>query len=1031
MKFYADFHIHSHYSLATSKQLTPEHLDYWCRVKGMNVVATGDFTHPGWIAELKDKLGPAEDGLFRLKKEIQLPEAAQLPGAASTVRFLLSAEISSIYKKNDRVRKVHNLLFVPDFASAERLNRRLSEIGNLKSDGRPILGLDSKRLLEIFLEECPDGFLAPAHVWTPWFSLLGEKSGFDRLTDCYEDLSQHIFAAETGLSSDAPMNWLVSTLDQCTLLANSDAHSPDRIGRNANILHTELSFFSIKQAMQSGGQVETVHLFPQEGKYHFDGHRKCGICWDPLTTLKNRCLCPVCGKKVVVGVMHRVAVLADRSDISTRPKCAPFHSIIPLRELLSEIIGSGESSKKVLKVYFELIQKAGNELFMLLEQPLEDLGKLSPELSEAVRRMRAREVFISEGYDGEYGTVKAFRPGEAKSFGRNSGFFQGQVKLSPRPLVCFDVAEFQRLGNYSGEELQSPVIEAGANPQQEEAIRHFQGPALILAGPGTGKTRTIVERIRTIAEHVNPSEILAVTFTNRSAAELKSRLSDLGTAGTVKATTFHGLGLSILSENLEQTGRKPGFSLISESDRNFICSLFTQKTSVYSKAVSARKQLLKYDEPEGFMEFFVRYEEYLSENNLFDLDDLLCLPVQILETNQELLEKYRTRFSQILVDEYQDVNPVQYKLLRLLAPGNANLCAVGDPDQAIYGFRGADVGFIRRFQEDYPLAKTFNLVRSYRCSNTILKASSGIVHSAGGFLQGLEKGVRLNLSSHPTDKSEAEFIARNIERMAGGLRFFSLDSSVASGESVSGIESLADFAVLVRTRTQMKALEKAFHDHSIPYQSVDDEDFFGTDPVAATLDLLRLSLDPGNGFLREKLKGRADLPETGLKLSDNQTVKNALLLCTKYQKDVNASEIGKLLDYAERFGSDFDGFLKQAFLCGGTDLFEEKVERVSLLTIHAAKGLEFTAVFIAGCEDGLLPYHLYETMKSDLDEETRLFYVAMTRAKKYLFLSSAEHRFLHGREFRLPRSRFLSSIEQELLEVEKPRERPAEQLGMF
>ena len=338
MKFFADFHIHSHFSIATSKHLVPEHLDAWARIKGLSVIGTGDVTHPGWLRELEEKLVPAEEGLYRLKDEYRLPETT-FPGvlaARSPIReprFVLTGEVSSIYKKNGKVRKVHSLVFMPGFEAVRNLQFRLERIGNITSDGRPILGLDAKDLLEICLEVSDRSFFIPAHIWTPWFSVLGAKSGFDTMEECFEDLTDHIHAVETGLSSDPPMNWMCSFLDRFTIISNSDAHSPEKLAREANLFDTTVSYPAIRTAMKNGGSGGfrgTVEFFPEEGKYHYDGHRKCRVRLDPLKTLESLELCPVCGKKVTVGVLSRVARLSDRDSPEERDERFPFHALVPL-----------------------------------------------------------------------------------------------------------------------------------------------------------------------------------------------------------------------------------------------------------------------------------------------------------------------------------------------------------------------------------------------------------------------------------------------------------------------------------------------------------------------------------------------------------------------------------------------------------------------------------------------------------------------------------------------------------------------------
>jgi uncharacterized protein (TIGR00375 family) len=408
MRFIADLHIHSKYSRATSPSMSPENLWKWAQLKGITVIGTGDFTHPQWLDELNEALEPTGNGLFTLGKKLRsddVPDACR-----SDVYFLLSAEISCIYSKNGKTRKVHSIVLSPDFDDAARINSALSKIGNLKSDGRPILGLDAKELLNIVLNESPDSLLIPAHAWTPHFSVFGAVSGFDSLQECYEELTPHIHAIETGLSSDPQMNWRISALDGITLISNSDAHSPAKTGREANIFDTEMSYQSIINALKSGkGFLGTIEFFPEEGKYHYDGHRACSIRLSPQETIKNKYLCPSCGKKLTVGVMHRAEKLADR-EIGFRPENAPdFHSIIPLPEIISEILKVGVTSKKVNNAYLNLLSEIGSEFNILMDTSLDDIEKAgSPILRQAVSMMREGKVNIAPGYDGEFGKIRIF-----------------------------------------------------------------------------------------------------------------------------------------------------------------------------------------------------------------------------------------------------------------------------------------------------------------------------------------------------------------------------------------------------------------------------------------------------------------------------------------------------------------------------------------------------------------------------------------------------------------------------------------------
>jgi uncharacterized protein (TIGR00375 family) len=429
MNYIADLHIHSPYSRATSPQSNLAGLFAWGRVKGIKLVGSGDFTHPSWFKTLKSELVPAEPGLYRLKNEA-LPTA--IPGvepSSAPLRFLLSAEISCIYKRHGKVRKVHSLIYVPDFASAERINTRLSGIGNITSDGRPILGLDSRDLLDIVLEEAPDGFLVPAHIWTPWFSIFGSKSGFDSIEECFGDLSGHIFALETGLSSDPAMNRMISHLDRFALISNSDCHSPAKLGREANLFSTGFDYFSMRDAIKGNNKRSfraTVEFFPEEGKYHSDGHRDCKVCLKPAETRSMGNRCPVCGRPLTVGVLNRIMELADRKE-PLYPTDAPrFYSLVPLPELLAELLQVGVTSKKVQELYGRCIGRFGSEFNLLLEAEHGDISDFSPLLAEAIGRARSGRVIRRPGYDGEYGVIRVFGEGELATLLRELPPLPGQ-----------------------------------------------------------------------------------------------------------------------------------------------------------------------------------------------------------------------------------------------------------------------------------------------------------------------------------------------------------------------------------------------------------------------------------------------------------------------------------------------------------------------------------------------------------------------------------------------------------------------------
>ena len=408
MKTIADLHIHSRFSMATSKEGTPENLYFWARKKGISLIGTGDFTHPVWREELKERLVSEGNGLYRLRDEYVKEESRKFPGEGT--RFVVSGEISSIYKKNGKTRKVHNVILLPGLEAADAMAQRLEKIGNIHSDGRPILGLDSHDLLEMMLDVCPEGILIPAHIWTPHFSVLGAKSGFDSVEECFEELAPYIHALETGLSSDPAMNWRISKLDRYQLVSNSDAHSPSKLGREANLLDIDCSYEGLYRAIQTGEGLEgTVEFFPEEGKYHFDGHRKCGVSLSPVEAERLGGICPVCGKKLTMGVDHRVEQLADRAEGFVKKDGKKYESLVPLPEVISTCMGYSAASKKVQGCFEQMIQTLGTEFDILRNVPSEDIKSCAGErIAEGIENVRTGNVKRIPGYDGEYGKIELF-----------------------------------------------------------------------------------------------------------------------------------------------------------------------------------------------------------------------------------------------------------------------------------------------------------------------------------------------------------------------------------------------------------------------------------------------------------------------------------------------------------------------------------------------------------------------------------------------------------------------------------------------
>jgi uncharacterized protein (TIGR00375 family) len=415
MEFVADFHLHSKFSKATSGQMNLESLDKWAKIKGIKILGSGDFTHPHWFEELKEKLEPAEPGLFKLKN------------SNSETRFILTSEVSCVYQKRRRLRKIHLIIFSPSFEICEKINKKLAIYGDLSSDGRPTLTLDAKELVKIVLDTSENTLIVPAHIWTPWFSLFGSKSGFDSIEECFENYSKYIFAGETGLSSNPAMNWRLSALDRITLISCSDAHSPSHIGREANIFNCELSYFEIVKAIKEKDKnkfLYTIEFYPEEGKYHYDGHRNCGVSFSPKETKKYNGICPVCGKPLTIGVLNRVEQLADRPEGFQPENAIPFKSLIPLEEIIADALGQGVGTIEVEKEYKNLIEKFKNEFNVLINTPRSDLEVVTlPEIAEGIIRAREGKVFIEPGYDGVYGKIRIFQKGEQKNVSRQGTLF--------------------------------------------------------------------------------------------------------------------------------------------------------------------------------------------------------------------------------------------------------------------------------------------------------------------------------------------------------------------------------------------------------------------------------------------------------------------------------------------------------------------------------------------------------------------------------------------------------------------------------
>ena len=1039
MAFYADLHVHSKYSRATSRNCDLEHLALWARKKGITVVGTGDFTHPAWLAEIKDKLIPAEPGLFRLRPDLEQSITERLPRTChGPTRFMLSVEISTIYKKDEATRKIHHLIYAPDLATVEAFNHRLGKIGNLASDGRPILGLDSRHLLEIALESGPGAYLVPAHIWTPWFAALGSKSGFDSIDRCYADLAPHIFAVETGLSSDPPMNWRVSSLDRFRLVSNSDAHSPEKLGREACEFTGDLDYFAMREALETGqGYAGTVEFFPEEGKYHLDGHRACQVRLEPHETRAGGGTCSVCGKPLTVGVMHRVEVLSDRGDDAPPATAGGVQSLVPLPEVLSELYEVGSKSKRVSQHYEQLLGQLGPELPLLTEVPLDDIRRVSSSLfAEAITRLREHRVIREAGYDGAYGTIRLFQPDELRRHTAGRSLFADPAAApavpaengSPAARVSEEPAPRPeaKVQEAPAAYLQGNEIVPELDTDQRRAVEAGPGPVLVVAGPGSGKTRTLTHRIAYLVRHRNVSaaRCLAITFTRRAADELRSRLRTLlpDVWEHLPIFTFHALGLAILQEHWNAAGLQRGFRIATAAQRADLLRQALDVSEAQARhllaSVSHVKRTRTTPEAAKLAHACETYQRELSLRNLVDYDDLVGLAADLLTSQPDLRASYRQRYSWVFIDEYQDVDEQQVRLVKQLVSADGNVFAIGDANQAIYGFRGADVRFFERFQDDFPNAPVVQLKRNYRSQPHIVTLSGQLMaQSANQPTPVSASGVashRITLHEAASEAAEAEFVVRSVEQLLGGHSFFSIDSGRALEAATDNL-SFADIAVLYRTEAQAPALVEALQRSGMPFQHRSHRLLTDHPGVAELVDVLLQRQHRGS--VREQL---------------------AAAVTTHGHDGTDCLEALDLLQpLAKLCGNDRERFVAELSLGIQVDTWDPRADRISVLTLHAAKGLEFPVVFIVGCEDGLLPLAWGQRSEADLDEERRLFYVGMTRAMTRLYLCRARQRLWRGRVQALAPSPFLDDLEEGFLERQRFRlqgvrsRKPDAQLKLF
>lgn len=1038
--FIADLHIHSRYSRATSKDCSPEFLDLWARRKGIDLVGTGDFTHPAWREELKEKLIPAEEGFYILKDELRIRDG--ITDDSKIPRFVVSGEISSIYKKKDKVRKIHNLILLSSLEAADRLACKLETIGNIHSDGRPILGLDSRDLLEITLELCPNSIFIPAHIWTPHFSLFGAFSGFDRIEDCFEDLTPHIHALETGLSSDPAMNWRLSALDSYQLISNSDAHSPSKLGREASLFQTELSYSGLERGIQKGeGFYGTIEFFPEEGKYFFDGHRKCGLSLSPAETKKYNGICPICGKKITVGVLHRVDELADRKEGFLLPNAKKYESLVPLPEVIASSMGCSLTSKKVNIQYEQMLGALGAEFSILREVPLEDIRHCAGNfIEEGIRRLRTGKVERIAGFDGEYGIIQVLKKEEVQNlFGQVSLFDSmlsseqtATVKDPEEKTACNNKKDISSMEKKKGKNRKTNL-----NEEQLEAVKAQAEIISVIAGPGTGKTKTLIERIAyLISEYqVPPDQIMAVTFTNKAAGEMRERLEKQfkmkKAMKGLQIGTFHSICYHILS-------KKQGDFLVADENqmdqiakeiiinRNLKISAkkLLQEISRYKNKLLLQK---KWDK-DVWEKIVKDYQNQLEMLGMLDFDDLLEKTLEYSKGEQ----KYP---NYIFIDEMQDLNELQYQLIKEWHKGGTSLFVIGDPDQAIYGFRGSSSKYFEQLKKDYKDVKEIRLVKNYRSTPEIINCAIAAIKKEKNYIKPqIHNGEKVNLISNESNFEEAIYIAKEINRMTGGMDMLDVQSS---DKERNKIRSFDDIAVLYRTHQQAKVLEKCLRIESIPYKIIGREDFLEEELVKATISFFKLLYNPQDilslsiylhaleGCSDDEIQMSAEIVQL-LKLT-KWTTKGLNLLETALQKkgivqtwvekiryfypklkkeqpekllgqwgeenNIAENESLQKLECMAIFYKEMKSFLQNLQFGQEGDLERNSEKKynsgvVSLMTLHASKGLEFPVIFLSGIKKGMLPLELGQGI--DLEEERRLFYVGITRAKEELLLMTGQ-----------------------------------------
>ena len=741
--------------------------------------------------------------------------------------------------------------------------------------------------------------------------------------------------------------------------------------------------------------------------------------------------------------MHRIEDLADRAEETDRPATAgDMKSLVPLPEMISEILDVGPKSKRVSREYESILGRLGPELTVLNEVPFEDIRQTSPLVAEAVVRLRNLEVVREAGYDGEYGRIRLFQDGELDRRTSSASLFSDDVMAPPEVspslfdppvLPAFDVPSDSSLLSDVPVKLDAELAGAELLDQldadQRRAAEVISGPLLIVAGPGSGKTRTLTYRIaHLICDHeVAPAQCLAITFTRRAADEMRQRLRGLlpDVWEQIPIMTFHALGLSILQEQWNAAGLQRGFRLAGDAERLRLLQESLGVSEAQARrllsVISRAKRTRITPEDSSQAEALETYRRALELRNWVDYDDLVGLAADVLEADSGLRAHYQSLYPWVCIDEYQDVDEQQVRLIRLLVPPGGNICAIGDPDQAIYGFRGGDVRFFEQFQQDFLTAEVVRLTRNYRSDGNIVMASAQVMAPSGSTQKSVPvhaaSATLVTIHQAPTERAEAEFVVQTLEQLLGGHSFFSIDS----GRSVDydGRDlSFSDFAVLYRTDAQTPALIEALARSGMPFQKRSHALLMEHPGVPRLID--GLGQVEAIGSVRDQLEATA---QHLLDEADDPDITEAKEL---------------LIPLAEVCGVDRDRFLADLAVGAQVDTWDPRADRISLLTLHAAKGLEFPVVFIVGCEDGILPLSWGgQPTEAERDEDRRLFYVGITRAQTQLYLCHAQKRLWRGQVKPMSPSPYLADMEERLLAKQQTeltgerRQKEEAQLNLF